>query len=144
MDTQTTIFVIIFATLGPISLCCVVLGCMKTYYVDHGNRLVRRHGDIEMVDFIQPTQPLPTYNHPDLLAEPYAIDGRIYNFTNYYPPYPRQSLPSYHTYDRGNYSGFINSYLEREINPEFILWLITISLLLIIIILLLINLRKLK
>ena len=87
--------------------------------------------------------PDPVYNYPDLLEQPYPVNGEIYNYSNYYPPYPRASLPSYHTIDINNHWGYINSYLEREINPEFILWLIILILLLIIIILIIIIIRKL-
>lgn len=67
------------------------------------NTLVRS-GDLELIDYIEPTQ--PHHNYPDLLV----------------PEFPRESStpPSYHTIDRLN----INSVFENAINLDFILFLI--------------------
>jgi len=67
------------------------------------NTLVRS-GDLELIDYIEPTQ--PHHNYPDLLV----------------PQFPRESStpPSYHTIDRLN----INSSLEDNINLDYILFLI--------------------
>jgi hypothetical protein len=48
------------------------------------NTLVRS-GDIELVDYIEPTHPQQVYNYPDLFAPQYPIYDRV---------------PSYHTLDR--------------------------------------------
>lgn len=64
-----------------------------------------RSGDIELVDYIEPTRPQQIYNYPDLLGS---------QITTY------ERLPSYHTVDRG----YINCCLENAINLDFILWLI--------------------
>ena len=67
------------------------------------NTLVRS-GDLELIDYIEPTQ--PHHNYPDLLVQ----------------QFPRESStpPSYHTIDRLN----INSSLEDNINLDYILFLI--------------------
>ena len=65
-----------------------------------------RSGDIELVDYIEPTQPQQVFSYPDLLDPGY-------------PTYDR--VPSYHTVDRWN----INCCLENSINLDYF-WIILI------------------
>nr|YP_009487208.1 hypothetical protein [Russula abietina]AWB36110.1 hypothetical protein [Russula abietina] len=107
------------------------------------NALTRHSGDIELVDYIEPTQPLQTYHQRelDLFNSQYPTYERIS-----YPPtfetgaippsYRNGTLPSYQSMDRYN----IHCCLENEniINQDFILWLIIF----LVIFLLIIILRK--
>lgn len=91
------------------------------------NTLVRS-GDIELLDYIEPTRPQQIYNYPDLLE---STHERFSNYVSYEraPSYWSGSPPSYQTVDRWN----INSCLENSINLEFILWLILFFMLIVLI-----------
>jgi len=71
-----------------------------------------RSGDIELVDYIEPTQPGQIYNYPDLFAPQFPSYNRV-------PSYWSGTPPTYHTVDRLN----INSCLENSINLDYI-WII--------------------
>lgn len=70
------------------------------------NTLVRS-GDIELVDYIEPTQPQQAYTHLDLLEPQFDTNLDYWR------------VPSYHTIDRWN----INCCLENSINLDYI-WII--------------------
>jgi hypothetical protein len=83
------------------------------------NTLVRS-GDIELVDYIEPSRPQQIYNYPDLL-ESHGRFSDYYERISNYGRIPSQwsgTPPSYQTVDRG----YINSCLENEniINSDFI------------------------
>jgi len=80
------------------------------------NRLVRT-GDIELVDYIEPSHPQQAYTHLDLLEPQFEIN---LDFSR---------VPSYHTIDRWN----INCCLENSINLDYI-WIILICFLILILI----------
>jgi hypothetical protein len=126
--------IIIVVTLTICSTLGVYVAIRKTiqYTRPPVNTLVRS-GDIELVDYIEPTQPQQIYNYPDLLEPQFPIYERIINYASDYgrvPSYWSGTPPSYQTIDRLN----INSCLENSINPDFILWLIFVLILIIIII----------
>jgi hypothetical protein len=77
------------------------------------NTLVRP-GDIEMVDYIEPTRPGYAYYPIDLSNPQYINYDRVHSYYSGNPP-------SYHTNDRF----FINSCLENEniINSDFIIFI---------------------
>jgi hypothetical protein len=87
------------------------------------NTLVRS-GDIELVDYIEPTHPQQIYNYPDLFEPQFPIYERISNYVYFEraPSYQSGTLPSYHTVDRLN----INSSLENSINLDYILIILII------------------
>jgi hypothetical protein len=83
MDHTTIIYVVVTLSI------CSTLGVYAAIRVikQHSRPVVNtlnRSGDIELVDYIEPTQPQQIHNYPDLL-EPH------------FPTYER--LPSYHTVD---------------------------------------------
>jgi hypothetical protein len=71
---------------------------------------LNRTGDIELVDYIEPTRPQQIFNYPDLLE---STHERFSNHVGYgrVPSMP----PSYHTVDRW----YIHSSLENNINLDF-------------------------
>jgi hypothetical protein len=84
------------------------------------NTLVRP-GDIEMVDYIEPTRPDYAYYQIDLSNPQYINYDRVHSYYSGNPP-------SYHTNDRF----FINSCLENEniINSDFIIFIFNFTILL--------------
>lgn len=87
---------------------------------------LRRSGDIELGDIIESNRNVRTQDYPDLLVEPSQIYDR---FSGVPPSYSTGYPPSYNYLDRY----FINSFLENNINLNFIFWLIIISILVILI-----------
>lgn len=71
------------------------------------NTLVRS-GDIELVDYIEPTRPQQIYNYPDLLES----HGRFSDYYGRVQSYWSGTPPSYQTVDRG----YINCCLENNID----------------------------
>lgn len=98
------------------------------------NTLVRS-GDIELVDFIEPTQPQQVYNYTDLLGQQFQSWWRISDYNGTLPSYWSGTPPSYQTTDRIN----INCCLENSINLDFILLLLILFFILILIIIILIR-----
>jgi len=94
---------------------------IKQYTRPPVNALVRS-GDIEMVDYIQPSQQI--HNYPDLIGPQFptnVFSGRIPSIWSANPP-------SYHTIDRG----YINSCFENSINLDYIMIILIIMFLVII------------
>ena len=125
-----TVTLTIVSTLGVY----VVIRKIIQYTRPPVNTLVRS-GDIELVDYIEPTRPQEIYNYPDLLGsyyqtyESFSNYGRVSSYWSGNPPsylngpcpsYQSGTLPSYQSVNRG----YINCYLENSINLDFILWLI--------------------
>ena len=81
---------------------------------------LERTGDIELIDYIEPTQPQQIYYYPDLLEPVFPIYERIPRVPSYWsgtpPSYRSGTLPSYQSNNRW----FINSSLEDSINLDFI------------------------
>lgn len=77
------------------------------------NTLVRS-GDIELVDYIQPTRPQQIYNYPDLLESHGTISYYYERISDYgrVPSYRSGTLPIYQSIDGLN----INCCLENNIN----------------------------
>jgi hypothetical protein len=96
-----TVTLTLVSTLGVFAAIRVV----NQYTRAPENTLVRS-GDIELGDYIEPTQPTQVYQYPDLIQP-------MYNRDSFLPP-------SYHTIDRW----YINSWLESEINLDYIFILI--------------------
>lgn len=121
MSNQTQ--VIMFCVIGVLGTPLVVFVAIKTI-----NKLMRppvntliRSGDIELVDYVQPSQPLNTYYPRELLdSQFYPIYERFSAAPTYYSGV-NKSLPSYHTVD----SNIINCCLENEnVINQIISWLI--------------------
>jgi hypothetical protein len=97
VDSSIIILCVIIAVLVPLG----TLTCIRYVYrysFEPVNVLERRHGDIELDTFVQPTQPENVYN-------------RGFDITN----------PQYTTVDRFNPPSYIHSYLEPNIiNLDFI------------------------
>lgn len=99
------------------------------------NTLVRS-GDIELADYIEPTQPFNTFypNQFDLVRNQFSVLERVSYPPTYYsgsnPPFYRSgTLPYYQSVDGIN----INCCLEENINLDLILWLILFFILVILI-----------
>ena len=121
--TDIIILVITFSissTLGVYAL----IRCINQHTRPPVNTLVRS-GDIELVDYIEPSQPDRIYQYPDLL-EQQQFPRYIYERA---PSYWSGTPPSYQTTDRL----YINSCLENSIYPDLIFWLILFGVLVIII-----------
>jgi len=111
---------------------CVAIREVHHYATPVQNVLTRR-GDIELGDFINPTQAQPDINYPDLLASPLPLPVRnssnfeivVSNWSGHVPSYHTGSrtIPSYITGTppryQSVYSGHINSCLENN-NLDFI------------------------
>jgi hypothetical protein len=93
----------------------VVIRKIKQYSSPPVNVLQRR-GDIELVDYIEPSFPQQIYQYPDLL-EPIPFPWDIYGKA---PSYRTGTPPLYQSMERIN----INSCLENAINLDYILWLL--------------------
>jgi hypothetical protein len=109
--------IIIVVTLTISSTLGVYVAIRKTiqYTRPPVNTLVRS-GDIELIDYIEPTHPQQIYNYPDLLEPQFQI-----NVYERVPSYWSGTPPSYQTIDRWN----INSCLENSINLDYI-WIILV------------------
>lgn len=126
MTTQTQ--VIIFCVIGVVSIPLGTFVAIKTInkiWAPPLDILRRNTGDIELVDYIQPSRPGITYYPRELLDsqfypsyERYSSAPTYYSGVNY-----SSTLPSYHTVD----NNIINCCLENEniINQDIIFWLIT-------------------
>lgn len=115
-----------------------MLGMGVTVAIREVNRYARpvenvltRRGDIEMIDHIEPTQPLQAYTprYLDLLNPEYPRYQRVSTLAPTYnsgpvPSYRSGTLPQYESMDTIN----INSPLELE-SWDFTLWLIFLSIL---------------
>lgn len=92
--------------------------CIKKLTRVPENTLIRS-GDIELVDFIEPTRPQQTY---DLLGQHFPIYDR---FQSYPPSYETGVIPSYRSGTLPTYQSIeginINCCLENNINLEIIL-----------------------
>lgn len=101
-----------------------IIKCINKLSRPPVNTLVRS-GDLELVDYIEPTRPQQIFNYPDLLEShdriPYHT-SYIERISDYgrVPSYWSGSPPSYQTVDRS----YINSSLENSINLDFIFWII--------------------
>lgn len=116
----------------------LMLGMGVTVAIREVNRYARpvenvltRRGDIEMIDHIEPTQPLQAYTprYLDLLNPEYPSYQRVSTLAPTYnsgpvPSYRSGTLPQYESMDTIN----INSPLELE-SWDFTLWLIFLSIL---------------
>lgn len=117
--SQTDIIIIISTALFASTFgAYAIIRVVKKHTRPIQNVLVRPNRDIELTDYIEPIQE----NSLDLLASPEPTYQRILNYENYerVPSFSSGNPPSYHTIDRW----YINSYLENNINLDFILWLI--------------------
>lgn len=90
------------------------------------NALNRETGDIELINYIEPSHPLDAYYPIDLVNNQIPVLERISYAPTYYsgpnPPfYQSGTLPYYRSYET------INCVLENEniINQDIIIWLIT-------------------
>jgi hypothetical protein len=119
MTTQDqTIFICILLIIAVPLGTFTAIKCIKKLTTAPVNTINRR-ADIELVDYIEPSQPLNTYypNHFDLVNNQFPILERISYPPTYYsgsnPPFYRSgTLPYYQSVDGMN----INSCLEFEIN----------------------------
>jgi len=120
MDHTTIIFLVVTLSI------CSTLGVYSAIRVikKHSRPVVNtlnRSGDIELLDYIEPTQPQQIYNYPDLLQP------QIYNYPDLLQPQFQtyERLPSYHTVDvlPSYYLAdrwYIYSCLENNINLDYI------------------------
>jgi hypothetical protein len=124
---------------SDIIIIVVTLTISSTFGVYAAIRVINRHtrppvntlvrsGDIEMMDYIEPTHPQQIYNYPDLIGSQYPIYERISDYGTV-PSYRTGTPPSYQNVDYWT----INSSLENAINLEFILWLILFFMLIVLI-----------
>jgi hypothetical protein len=128
MTTQHQIIAIciIFFIAVPVGT-LTTIKCIKKLTRVPENTLYRRN-DIELVDYIEPSQPLNAY-HPnqfDLVNNQFPVLEIISYPPTYYTGsnphfYQSGTLPSYQTVDRW----YINSCLENEniINSDFIIFI---------------------
>jgi len=117
MSHTEIIWIVVTATFASTLGVYVAIRKIKQYTKPPVNTLERR-GDIELVDYIEPTQPQQIYQYPDL------SEGQPFPWYTYQrpPTYWSETLPSYQT---DNF--YINSCLENSINIDFILIIFIIS-----------------
>jgi hypothetical protein len=129
MSQGETILIVVTVTICSTLGVYVAVRVINQWTTPTVNTLVRRSGDIELVDYIEPNQPVvdfiepiqpalpnPTY-HSDILGRDYRLIESIHEYPGYVP-------------------SSIICPLENTINIDFILWLIVIILQIIIIIIL--------
>jgi hypothetical protein len=111
MTNSNIIIIVVTATIC--STLGVYVAIRKTFqYTRPPENTLVRSGDIELVDYIEPTRPQQIYNYPDLLEPQLLTYDRV---------------PSYHTVDRW----YIYSCLENSINLDYI-WIFSLCFLILI------------
>jgi hypothetical protein len=109
MTNSNIIIIVVTATICSTLGVFVVVRKTIQYTRRPVNTLVRS-GDIELVDYIEPTLPQQVFNYPDLLEPQYARYERLPSY------HTVDVLPSHYLADRG----YIYSYLENSINLDYI------------------------
>ena len=118
MSHSDLIIILVTATICSTLGVFVAIRKIKQYTKPPVNTLERR-GDIELVEYIEPTQPQQIYQYPDL-TEGQPFQWHIYQRP---PTYNSGTLPYYQSTDILN----INSCLENSINIDFIFIIFIIS-----------------
>lgn len=125
-QTQIIIFCVIGALAGPVA-CLVVYKGVNKYLAPPVN-VLRRRGDIELINYNEPSQPLQAY---------FPINGELNSVTTHAPSYYSGTVPSYWSGTLPEYQSmdriYVNSCLENEniINLDLILFVIIIIIIII-------------